>query len=41
MESRVKFFTQVDNEAAIASLTVFLYGEGKVEVRFQGEERLV
>ena len=41
MESRVKFFTQVDNEAGIASLTVFLYGEGKVEVSFQGEERLV
>ena len=41
MESRVKFFTQVDNEAGIASLTVFLYGEGKVEVSFQGEERVV
>ena len=41
MESRVKFFTQVDNEAGIASLAVFLYGEGSVVVGFQGEERVV
>ena len=41
MESSVKFFTQVDNEAGIASLAVFLYGEGSVVVNFQGEERVV
>ena len=41
MESRVKFFTQVDNEAGIASLAVFLYGEGCVKLSFQGEERVV
>lgn len=41
MESRVKFFTQLDNEAGIASLAVFLYGEGSVVVNFQGEERVV
>ena len=41
MERRIKFFTQVEIEARIASLSVFLYGEGKAKVSFEGEERIV
>ena len=41
MESMVKFFSQVDLEAGIASLSVFIYGEGPVKLSFQGEEREV
>lgn len=40
MEKTVKFFTQVDQEAGIASLTLFLYGEGSARIAFQGEERV-
>ena len=41
MVKNVKFFSQVDLESGIASLAVFLFGEGEVKTSFLGEERVV